>query len=187
MYTNFILLACRRHEWPTCPPLSAWTHGPAPSGCWTPLPGLLGMVPAREHIPSRSVLAGPGLPHGKSLGTGSHPVAQNYPWTWIWSQTQAMLAALGRSHVPVPTKVSSDVSFSLFCPLWRIAPLGEGCPTAAPGPFPHLASIAQEDWAALLFAPKMAPCPSRNHFSPHWLGTWNQGQSWNESFGHLCG
>lgn len=69
MYTCIILLAHRTCEWPTCSPLSAWTHIPALAGCWSCSPKLTGMVPACDCTHGGLVLAGPGLQHGKSRGT----------------------------------------------------------------------------------------------------------------------
>lgn len=108
-YTYIILLACRRCEWPTCPRLSEWTHTPA--GCWCHLLGLTGMAPAWDRTPGGLVLVGPGLQCGKSLGTGSHPVAQSHPWSWSRTRTRtvqqpweaAMRPSLQRQHPTCPS------------------------------------------------------------------------------------
>lgn len=173
-YTYIILLTCRRCEWVTCPPLSAWTHAPAPAGCWDG---------ACMRLHAWWVGAGGTRAAAcKSLGTGSHPVAHSHPWSWSPTQTmqQAREAAtrlsLQRWHSTCPSPNAALPEGLL---------LGEGCPMAAPGSFPH--PITQENGAALLFAPKTAPGPGRNHISPHCMGTWKQGQSWSESYSPLCG
>lgn len=114
MHTYIILLACRRCEWPTWTPLSVWTHTPAPAGWWICSSGFPGMVPAWNPTPGGLVLVGSGLQRGKSLGIGSHPVAQNHPWSWSPAQTvqqpweAAKCLSLQRWHPMCPSLILED-------------------------------------------------------------------------------
>lgn len=161
MHSYIILLACRRCEWPACPPLSAWTHIPAPARCWICSSGLPGIVLAWNPTPGGLVLVGPGLQRGKSLGIESHPVAQSLAWSWsptqtVWQPWEATLS-LQKWHPMCPSLILKD------CLIRR----------GSTGFLPSPNIYHTEKWSSIAVCTQKGPKPS---FSPHQLRTWKQGQ-----------